>query len=73
MKSAKAMDDFLLDLIPLSRRGKQLGGGVTRMSANGISSVRYENVTITEMLQGERRSGVVVTFLNESYSDRSDQ
>jgi hypothetical protein len=62
MKSAKATDDFLLELIPSARRGKELGRGVTMMGAPGISVVRYENVTITEMLQGQERIGVTVTF-----------
>jgi hypothetical protein len=72
MKSAKAMDDFLLELIPSARRGKELGRGVTMMGALGISVERYENVTITEMLQGQRRTGIMVTFPNESCPDRPD-
>jgi hypothetical protein len=70
MKSAKAMDDFLLELIPSARRGKELGRGVTMMGAPGISFVRRENVTITEMLQGHERTGLTVTFPNESCPDR---
>jgi hypothetical protein len=72
MKSAKAMDDFLLELIPSARRGKELRGFVTTMGLGGISVVAYENVTITEMLQGQRRTGVTVTFPNESCPDRPD-
>ena len=72
MKSAKAMDDFLLELIPSAQRGKELGRGVTMMGAPGISSVRYENVTITEMLQGQERTGITVTFPRESCPNRVD-
>jgi hypothetical protein len=72
MKSAKAMDDFLLELIRSGRRGKELGRGVTMMGAPWMSVVRYENVTITEMLQGQERTGIVVTFPNESCPDRTD-
>ena len=72
MKSAKAMDDFLLELIPPARRGKDLGTIVTMMGLPGISFIRYENVMITEMLQGQERSGITVTFPNESCPDRLD-
>jgi hypothetical protein len=72
MKSAKAMDDFLLELIPPARRGKELGRGVTMMGAPGISVVRYENVMISEMLQGQERTGITVRFPNESCPDRPD-
>jgi hypothetical protein len=70
MKSAKAMDDFLLELIPSLRRGKELGRFVTMMGLPGISVVAYENVTITEMLQGQKRIGITVTFPNERCPDR---
>jgi hypothetical protein len=70
MKSAKALDDFLLELIPSVRRGKELRRFVTWMGAPGISVVAYENVTITEMLQGQSRTGVTVTFPNVSCPDR---
>ena len=72
MKSAKAMDDFLVELIPPARRGKELGTMVTMMGLPGISVVTYENVTITEILQGQERSGITVTFPNESCLDRLD-
>jgi hypothetical protein len=72
MKSGKAMDDFLLELIPSARRGREIGRGVTMMGAPGVSFVAYENVTITEMLQGRERTGVTVTFPKESCSDRHD-
>ncbi len=72
MKSARAMDDFLLELIPSAQRGKELGRSVTMMGAPGISVVAYENVTITEMLQGRERTGVTVTFPNESCAGQPD-
>jgi hypothetical protein len=72
MKSAEGMDDFLLELIPSARRGKELGRHVTMLGTVRISVVPYENVTITEMLQGQRRIGFTVTFPNESCPDRSD-
>jgi hypothetical protein len=72
MKSGKAMDDFLLELIPSARRGKELGRGVTLMGAPGVSFIRYENIIITEVLQGQERTGLTVTFPNESCPDRPD-
>ena len=70
MQSGKAMDDFLLKLIPSAQRGRKLGRSVTMMGAPGISVVRYENVTITEMIQGQERTGITVTFPNESCADQ---
>jgi hypothetical protein len=72
MKSPNAMDDFLLELIPSARRGKELGRHVTMMGTLRISVVQYENVTITAVLQGEERIGVTVTFPNESCPYRPD-
>jgi hypothetical protein len=72
MKSAKAMDDFLLELIPAAQRGKELRRHVTMMGLPGISVVAYENVTVSEMLQGQQRTGITVTFPNESCPDRPD-
>jgi hypothetical protein len=72
MKSAKAMDDFLLELIPAARRGKELGHSITMMGAPGISVVAYENVTIAVMLQGQERTGITVTFPKESCPDGPD-
>jgi hypothetical protein len=69
MKSATAMDDFLLQLIPSARRGKELTRVVTMMGAPGISVVTYENATITEMLHGQKRTGITVTFPNERCPD----
>jgi hypothetical protein len=73
VKSAKAMDDFLLELIPYTKRGKELVRGVTYVGLAGRSFITYENVTINEMLEGELRTRVIVTFPKENCSDRPDQ
>jgi hypothetical protein len=40
--------------------------------APGESVERYENVTIAEMLQGQQRTGITVTFPNESCPGQTD-
>jgi hypothetical protein len=66
MKSAAAMDEFALKLVPLSLRGKEL----QRLSmANGrISMVttEYENVTLFEPREGDRRTSVSIQFKREN-------
>lgn len=71
VKTGKAVDDFLLELVPLAMRGKELGRLVTFMGAPSVSVVEYENVTIAEGWQGQRRTGVTVTFTKEKCRDQS--
>jgi hypothetical protein len=71
--SAKGIDDFLLKLLPLSTRGKELGKMSEFSGLPGVLITRYENVTISELLQGQTRTGVTATFTKEKCQDRSVQ
>ena len=73
VRSPKAVDDFLLKLLPLSMRGKELGKMVHAVGLPGVRSTLYENVTISESLQGQRRTGVTATFTKVKCQDRPTQ
>ena len=70
MISPKAVDDFLLKLLPLSMRGKELGKMAQFVGLPGVRSTLYENVTISELMQGQRRTGVTAAFTKEKCQDR---
>jgi hypothetical protein len=70
--SAKGVDDFLLKLLPLSVRGKELGKMAEMFGLPGVLITEYENVTISESLEGERRTGVTATFPKEKCEDGSN-
>jgi hypothetical protein len=57
------MEAFLLDLVPSSMRGKELGrfAGMTG-AFSGFSGVRYEHVTIS---QPDRSETMTVSFKND--------
>ena len=65
VKTAQALDDFLAELVPVTMRGKELGRMVEAMGAASISQIDYENVTISELREGGRRTKVTVIFKNE--------
>lgn len=73
VKSAKALDDFLLKLVPPSLRGKELRKLYMAMGAPAASMIEYENVTISEVFQDRLRTGVTVTFKNESCAEKPAQ
>jgi len=73
VKTTRAVDDFLLELVPPAMRGKELGRLATFMGAPSVSVVEYENVTIAEALQGQRRTGVTVVFKKEKCRDQTNQ
>jgi hypothetical protein len=73
VRSPKAVDDFLLKLLPLSMRGKGLGKMAEGMSLQSVLITHYENVTISEFLTGQRRTGMTVTFTKEKCQDRPTQ
>jgi hypothetical protein len=54
----QAIDNFLLDLLPLSVRGKELHRMVMAMGAPSVSSVEYENLIIARSSQGTKQTGV---------------
>jgi len=65
VKTGQAVDDFLARLVPFSLRGKELSRHHSFMGAPSESSVEYENVTISETFQAQRRTGVTVAFPKE--------
>ena len=67
--STKAMDDFVLELAPLTLRGNESGRGATAAGSLSMSFVAYENVTISEEANATGRTGVTVTFKNEKCQD----
>jgi len=73
MKSAKAMDEFILELVPLTSRGRELGRYAMATGAPSVSAIEYEHVVISEMFQGEMRTGMTIKFKAEKCEDRSSQ
>ena len=64
---------FPLRTHPARPARKELARFATMMGgAPGESVERYENVTIAEMLQGQQRTGITVTFPNESCPGQTD-
>jgi hypothetical protein len=72
--STQAVDDFLLELVPLTTRGKELRRWSASTGMNFTLAVEYENVVIAEGHRNEQtRTGVTVTFLKEQCVDRPVQ
>ena len=65
VEAVQVVDDFLAELVPLAMRGRELRRLYIAIGAPSMSSVEYENVTISESLQDRRRTRVTVTFKNE--------
>jgi hypothetical protein len=65
-----APDDFLLELIPASMRGKELGKMVELFGVNSIRIIEYENVAISESYHGDQRTGITVSFPKEQCRDK---
>jgi hypothetical protein len=73
--STKAVDDFLLKLVPLSMRGKELRRWSTSTGGHFTLAVQYENVGIAEggSNHEQSRTGVTVTFPKEQCRDQPSQ
>ncbi len=59
------MDDFLLELVPLAMRGKELGRLASMMGMISLSPIEYEHVTISELDHADQPFGnntITVTF-----------
>jgi hypothetical protein len=70
--STKAMDEFVLELVPMARRGKETGRVASATGAAHASSVVvYENVAIAESLLNGQRIGVFLTFQKEPCPERT--
>ena len=65
VSSPKGIDDFLLKLLPLTMRGKELRQMVFQSGPNSVWSTEYENITISKASSGQGPTGVTVTFTNE--------
>jgi len=62
------MYDFLLDLVPVSMRGKELRRMSQQMGLISVTTVEYEHITISELHQGDRAPGnntITVTFKSD--------
>lgn len=64
--SNKAMDDFILDFGATRRAGKELNRRMWFSGGNSVSTVECENVTLSEVLNAKRLTGVTVTFKTET-------
>jgi hypothetical protein len=71
--SRQAIDEITLELVPMSPRGKEMGRLMEAMGAVSISAVEYENVTISEAFQSQRRTGVTISLKDEACAVRPAQ
>jgi hypothetical protein len=69
VRNTKAVDDFILKLVPLTLRGKELRRMAQQMGLSSLSWVEYENVVIAEASAGSERTGVTLTFTAEKCQD----
>ena len=65
MSSPKGIDEFLLKLLPLTLRGKELRQMASQMGLASVLATEYENVTISAASNGQGPTGVTVIFTNE--------
>ena len=65
VSSPKGIDDFLLKLLPLTLRGKELRQMAIQSGLASVWSTEYENVTISRASNGQGPTGVTVIFTNE--------
>ena len=61
----KGIDDFLLKLLPLTMRGKELRQMAFQTGLTSVWTTEYKNVTISAASNGQGRTGVTVIFTNE--------
>ena len=66
VQTPKAVDDFVAELVPPTMRGRELQRLHEATGLPSVSIVEYEHVTISESFQGQRRTGVTVTFKDEA-------
>jgi hypothetical protein len=71
--TAQSGEDVLTELVPLDMRGRERGRLFGATGAPSVSSIRYENVTISESWQGERQTGTIVIFPKEECPNRLSQ
>jgi len=73
VSSTKAVDDFVLKLVPLTLRGKELRRMAQFTGLHSVSTIDYENVVIADWLLGRERIEVTVTFTAEKCQDQPTQ
>jgi len=73
VSGTKAVDDFVLKLVPLTLRGKELRRMAQIMGLHSVSTIEYENVVIAEGHLGLERIGVTVSFTAEKCPDQPGQ
>jgi hypothetical protein len=66
-----APDDFLMELVPVSLRGKELRRMGFVSGLNSIQSTEYENLTISESFNGHGKTRVTVSFLKDQCRDQA--
>jgi hypothetical protein len=73
VSSTKALDDFVLKLVPLTLRGKELRRMAESTGLHSVSTIEYQNVVIAEGSLGRERIGVTVSFTTEKCQDQPGQ
>jgi hypothetical protein len=71
--AVRSSDEFISELVPLTMRGKKMRRFMTVAGTISVSIVEYENVTISETSQVQRRTGVGITFTKEPCRDQPVQ
>ena len=64
-------DDFLMELMPVSMRGKELGRFAAQFGVNSMSFINYENVIIATGSNGSGPTGVTMSFPKEQCRDKA--
>jgi hypothetical protein len=73
VSSPQAIDELISELVPLTMRGKELRRMMSTAGRFSVLMVEYENVTVAEGLEGQRRTEVTVTFTKEACRERPSQ
>jgi len=68
--STQAVDDLVAELVPSSVRGKELRRFWQAFGLPSVSTVEFENVSISEFFQGQERTKVTIAFTNEVCKDQ---
>jgi hypothetical protein len=62
INTKKPIDDLLVEIVPLSMRGKEGASFCMSTGINARCSTDYENLSILESLNAGRRTAVIVKF-----------
>lgn len=65
-----AIDEFASELVPVAMRGKELMRSAQAFGAPSVTMVEYQNVTISELFESGKRTGVTVTLTEETCRDQ---